>query len=458
MKITTKIALLFTLVCTFIIVVLSIAVYHFANERAFQDFYTRLELRAIIAAKANLDTGTRNSAAYEQVRNEHLRHLPDEKEYIVKVDSLRWFAENGLGVKVPQTFFDEIVNNKSASYRKDYQFFKGIYYENDEGRYAIILSAVHSYARNFLVNLKTILITANLASTIVIFSIGMFFSKQILAPIRRVTHEVNNISSTSLHKRLPVKDGEDEVSELGNTFNNMLNRLETSFETQNNFVSNASHEFNTPLTAIIGEAELALYRTRTPEQYQQSLRVILSQAEKLRNLTKSLLELAQSGFTGSLSLEDVKVEDLLQNVQKVANSIYPNCKLIMDTSLQPNDISTLTIKGNFHLLELCISNIVLNGCKYSTGESITLAVATSDKHLIFIIKDKGIGIPEQDMPYIFDPFFRASNVKSSKGYGIGLPLAYNIIKLHKGVIDVTSKESEGTEVVVKIPRADFKGN
>lgn len=452
MKITTKIALLFTLLCTFIIVVLSITVYHFANERAFQDFYTRLELRAVIAAKANLDTGTRNTVAYEQVRNEHLRRLPDEKEYIVTVDSLKWFAEHGLELKVPQTFFDEIVNNKSASYRKDYQFFKGIYYENHEGRYAIILTAVHSYARNFLVNLKTILITANLASTLVIFTIGMFFSKQILAPIRRVTHEVNNISSTSLHKRLPVKDGEDEVAELGHTFNNMLNRLETSFETQNNFVSNASHEFNTPLTAIIGEAELALYKTRTAEQYQKSLEVILSQAEKLRNLTKSLLELAQSGFTGNLSLETVKVEELLKNVKKVAGSIYPNCNLIIDNSLQPHDTGSLTIKGNFHLLELCISNIVLNGCKYSTGESITLALATSDKHVIFIIKDKGIGIPERDMPYIFDPFFRASNVKASKGYGIGLPLAHNIIKLHKGVIDVTSKESEGTEVVVKIPR------
>jgi signal transduction histidine kinase len=180
--------------------------------------------------------------------------------------------------------------------------------------------------------------------------------------------------------------------------------------------------------------------------------VILNQAEKLKNITKSLLELAQSGFTGNLSLETVKVSELLQNVEKVAASIYPGCKLTVDYSLQPGDMNSFTIKGNFHLLELCISNIVLNACKYSAGDSVTLAFATSHKHAIFIVNDKGIGIPEADMPHLFDPFFRASNVSSSKGYGIGLPLAQNIIKLHKGEIDIASKVSEGTEVVVKIPR------
>jgi len=202
----------------------------------------------------------------------------------------------------------------------------------------------------------------------------------------------------------------------------------------------------------MGESELALAKTRTPEQYQQSLQVILSQAEKLRNLTKSLLELAQSGFTGSLSFDTVKVDELLKDVQKVANSIYPNCKLVTDTSLQPDNLHKLTLNGNFHLLELCISNIVLNACKYSTGGNVVLAVAASDKWVVFIVTDKGIGIPQDDMPHIFDPFFRASNARGAKGYGIGLPLSRNIIKLHKGDIVVTSKESEGTEVVVKIPK------
>lgn len=451
MKIQTKIALLFTLVCTLIIIALSSAIYYFANEEAFQDFYTRLELRATIAAKATLDSDNENAAAYEQIRNAHLQHLPEEREYIVRIDSLKSLAEKGLNAKVPARFFNDIVTNKNAFYRRDYNFFKGIYYQSTKGNYAIIISAEHTYARNFLSNLKTILLTGNLISTVVIFTVGVLFSKQILSPIRSITREVKKINATSLYNRLIVK-GNDEIAELGNTFNNMLGRLETSFETQNNFVSNASHEFNTPLTVIIGEAEFALSKIRTAQQYQQGLQVILMQSEKLKNLTKSLLELAQSGFSGNLSFEAVKVNELLQNVQKVSSSIYPDCSLVIDSSLQPEDADNLVINGNFHLLELCISNIVLNACKYSTGDHVTLALATSDRYVIFIIKDKGIGIPKHDMPHIFDPFFRASNVKSSKGYGIGLPLAQNIIKLHSGVINITSKEAEGTEVLVKIPK------
>ncbi|MCW3080274.1 HAMP domain-containing sensor histidine kinase [Segetibacter sp.] len=452
MKIQIKIALLFTLVCTLIIIAVSSAVYYFANEQAFQDFYTRLELRATIAAKANLDTDNVNSSAYEQVRNEHLQRLPDEREYIIRIDSLQSEAKTGLDAEVPQSFFTDISSKKKPSYRKGYRFYKGIYYQDSTGDYAIIISAEHAYARNFLLNLKTILITANLVATIIIFSVGVLFSKQILAPIRNITANVKRIKATSLHKRLTVKQGKDEIAELANTFNNMLARLETSFETQNNFVSNASHELNTPLTVIIGEAEFALSKGRTTGQYQQGLRVILKQAEKLKNLTKSLLELAQSGFSGSLSFEEVRLDELFRNIQKVAASIYPNCSIIVDNSLLPADFKTLSIKGNFHLLELCISNIILNACKYSTGENVTLALALSDRDVIFIIKDKGIGIPKQDMPHIFDPFFRASNVNSSKGYGIGLPLAQNIIKLHNGSIDISSKEAEGTEVVVKFPR------
>lgn len=453
MKIQIKTALLFTLVCTLIIIALSVAIYFFANENAFQDFYTRLELRATIAAKANLNTDDISSSAYEQVRNEHLQLLPEEREYIVRIDSLQNFAKTGLNANVPASFFNDILENKNASFRRKYHFFKGIYYTHDNRDYAIIISAEHTYAKNFLSSLKTILITANLISTLIIFTVGIFFSKQTLAPIRDITREVHRINATSLHKRLSIKEGTDEITELGNTFNNMLNRLETSFETQNNFVSNASHEFNTPLTVIIGEAEFALSKTRTPEQYHQALEVISKQAEKLKNLTKSLLELAQSGFSGNLSFDSVHVNELMQSVQKVASSIYPNCMVAIDCSLQPSDIERLTIKGNFNLLELCISNIVLNACKYSTGNNVTLALATSDKDVIFIIKDEGIGIPKQDMPHIFDPFFRASNVKDSKGYGIGLPLAQNIIRLHNGAIDISSKEREGTEVVVKIPKA-----
>jgi hypothetical protein len=113
MKIQIKIALLFTLVCTLIIIAVSSAVYYFANEKAFQDFYTRLELRATIAAKANLDTNNVSTSAYEQVRNEHLQRLPDEREYILRIDSLQNEVKTGLNAEVPRSFFTILSSKKT---------------------------------------------------------------------------------------------------------------------------------------------------------------------------------------------------------------------------------------------------------------------------------------------------------------------------------------------------------
>lgn len=452
MKLQTKIALLFTLVCSLLLITVSGVIYYVANHNPFQDFYTRLQLRASIAARFYLDKDETNNKAFESIRNEHLQRLPDEREDIFRLDSSSLLKSNPLYKELPASFFDELRQNRPASYREGYRFYRGITYQTPTGNYGIVLSAEHSYARSFLQNLRTILVTVNVLGVVLIFTIGLLFSRQILFPIRRLAKEMNAISATSLHKRLPVKAAGDEISELGNTFNNLLGRLETAFESQNNFVSNASHELNTPLTAIMGEAEYALSRERSPETYKQSMEVVLFQAERLKSVTRSLLQLAQSGFSGNLSYEEVEVEALLEQVIAMVHDIYPDCNLQQNNSLTPVQKQTLTIRGNFHLLELCLSNIVMNACKYSGGNAVTVALAVSEKDVLFIITDCGIGIPAQDLPNIFDPFFRASNVRSSQGYGIGLPLAKSITTLHKGDLKISSQEGKGTEVIVRFPR------
>lgn len=451
MKIQLKIALLFTVVCTSIIVALSIAVFYFANEEAFQDFFTRLELRANIAARANLAANEETAATFEQIRNEHLQRLPDEREYIIQLDTLDRFIKGPLADDLKPAFFDEVLGNKRAAFRKGFLFYEGISYKNSKGSFIIVVSAHNSFAKEFLNNLRSILIATCVISMFVVFTIGIVFSRRILFPIRNITRSVKKINATSLHERLEVKEGKDEIADLANTFNEMISRLEMSFETQHNFVSNASHELNTPLTSIIGEADYALSKQMTVEQYAGSMASILSQAERLRDITKGLLELARSGFMENFSMEMVRLDEVIYNVQKIVKQVYPKTKIEVDYSLYPEDSDKLAIQGNPHLIELAISNIVLNSCKYSGGKVVTIAMAVAENYVVIIVKDNGIGIPQKDMVHIFDPFFRASNVKGTGGYGIGLPLTKNILKVHSGSIEINSKENEGTEVVVKLP-------
>jgi signal transduction histidine kinase len=451
MKIQLKITLLFTLLCLSVIVMLSTAIYYFANEKAFQDFYTRLELRAVIASKINFDINEQSQDAYEKLRKQHVQRLPEEEEFVIRTDTLDRIRNTALYKAAGEQFFADAQKNGKAVSRYRFQFFAGIIHPARQGEYLIIVSAVHSYAQNFLLNLFRILVTSCIISTIVLFSIGLLFSRQVLSPIRNIAKRVTNISVTSLHERLEVRSGKDEISILATTFNDMLSRLETAFETQNNFVSNASHELNTPLTAIIGEADLSLARHRDPEEYREALRIIMSEAEKLKAITSGLLELAQSSFHGTLVYEQVGVDELVHNSLQVVWNVYPKCPVKLDLSLRPEVSRELNIRGNAQLFELALSNVLLNACKYSGEKPVTFAVAASKTHVIFIISDQGIGIPSTDLKHIFDPFFRASNVKNTRGYGIGLPLARNIVNLYKGSIELHSKENIGTEVIIKFP-------
>lgn len=451
MKIQLKITLLFTLLCLSVVVLLSTAVYYFANEKAFQDFYVRLELRAVIASKISFDINSQSQEAIENLRKQHVQRLPEEEEFIIRTDTLDRIRNTVLYKAAGEQFFSDALNNGKAVARHKFQFFVGIVHPSHQGEYLIIISAIHNYAQNFLLSLQKILIISCIISTIVLFSIGLLFSRQVLSPIRNIGKRVTNISVTSLHERLDVGSGKDEISFLAATFNDMLSRLETAFETQNNFVSNASHELNTPLTAIIGEADLALARQRDPQEYRESLRVVMSEAEKLKAITSGLLELAQSSFHGNLVYEQVRVDELVHNSLQVASNVYPNCPVKFDQSLHPEVSRDLSIRGNAQLFELAISNVLLNACKYSGERQVTFAVASSKTHVIFIVSDQGIGIPATEIKHIFDPFFRASNVRNTKGYGIGLPLARNIVHLYKGSIEIHSSENKGTEVIIKFP-------
>ncbi|HTI93870.1 MAG TPA: HAMP domain-containing sensor histidine kinase [Puia sp.] len=448
MKIQLKITLLFTLLCLSVIIMVSTAIYYFANENAFEDFYTRLELRAVISSRINFDVSDRNQKVYEDLREQHLQRLPEEEEFIIRTDTLDRIRTSPLYRTAGARFFQNLHQTGKAAARHKFQFYSGIVHQAPQGEYFIIVTAVHSDARNFLSSLRTSLIIVCIISAIVLFSIGLLFSRQVLSPIRNIAKRMTRISATSLHERLVVP-GKDELSALGNTFNDMLSRLETAFETQNNFVSNASHELNTPLTAIIGEADLALLRQRTPEEYTSSLKVIMTEAEKLQSITRGLLELAQSGFSGNLVYQEVDVEELVYNSLRVAHNVYPESVIHLDQSLQPGH--RLTLHGNAQLFELAISNVLLNACKYSSQKPVTFAIAATGTNVIFIISDLGIGIPEGEIRHIFDPFFRASNAKRTLGYGIGLPLALNIVRLYKGTIDISSKENIGTEVIIKLP-------
>ncbi len=457
MRTQTKIAIIFFLVSLSAIILLSASVYFFVIRYSFTDFYKRLEIRGVVTAKAELDNEEASLSVLQEVRRMHLEKLPEEKEHFFEIVPGKNFEKEAIQLNLPLSFFETVIETGEATYQYNNTFFTGIKYEGKKGAYVVIVSADNYYNSHHITYLRNIFLIGIIIASVFALSISIVFSKHIFTPVKEINDRVKEISSQSLHLRLESSKVNDEISALETTFNNMLDRLETAFETQNNFISNASHELSTPLTTIIGEADVTLSKDRQPNEYVESIKIIQTEAERLEKITRSLLFLAQTGFTGQVQKYDkIRTDQLLWDVKNTIDKINPKNKVQLNLSLMPDSPEKLKIKGNEQLLLLAISNIVINACKYSNNQLVTISIGTSHDKVIIVVKDQGIGIPEGELKFIYDPFFRASNTKDYEGYGIGLPLTRNIVKLHNGEIMVSSKVNEGTTVQLTFPIGHYE--
>ncbi len=454
MKTNYKLAIRFLLLNVGLFTLLGGAIYFFFNKYSYVDFYKRLETRASISARYKFESDDSSAEAVQRLREQHLEKLPNEKEYIVQLPLKINFQEIANQNALPQSFLEDVWQNKVARFKKGGTFYAGIVYQEQKESYIVIVSASNYVEAHHMAFLRNLLLVGLLLIALTTLYFSKYFSKYVFTPIRQITDKVKQISTDNFHLRLEEGDTNNEIRELTHTFNDLLNRVETAFETQKNFISNASHELGTPLTAIIGEADVALIRDRSAEEYKETLIDILQQAERLDNITKSLLFLAQTGYEGKkITFEIFRLDELVWNVKETIDKLNPQNNIHIDFSLFPQNPKKLKINGNRQLMHLAVANLLTNACKYSHNQEVIVSIASSDSSIILVVKDQGIGIPTSELPFIYDPFFRASNTHLFDGYGIGLPLTRNIIRLHKGTINVSSQENKGTTVEILLPLA-----
>nr|MCU0386567.1 HAMP domain-containing protein [Flavihumibacter sp.] len=313
MKVQTKTGILFTIITATIILIISWTSYFITQSFVSRDFFKRLEIRVIVATKVLFEQDHIATSTYEDLRKKYLETLTQEKEYVFKVDTLDRLKERKNFI--PYSYLQNIIELKGTPvyFNKGDIDFAGLYYPDESGEYIVIKSAVNEYGITTLQNLRNIKIATFILAVIIVYTTSIFFSRKTFQPVRDIIEKTKNISAYNLGLRLEDKGGGDEIAELSKTFNNMLDRLQTSFETQNNFISNASHELRTPLTNIIGEADWALTRPRTVEEYQLSISSIQQHADQLNKITSELLTMSQISFNGQQQeWEEIGVYELVE--------------------------------------------------------------------------------------------------------------------------------------------------
>jgi signal transduction histidine kinase len=454
LRIRTKISLIFTAMTAVVLVLLSVFVYFFNSRYTRNDFYNRLRDRALITAQAYLEADEASTYVYSDILRKYIKKMPEEEQYFYHVNlPTRKVWSDSLEMVIKPEFLNEILDNGYTRYTENKKYSYGLLYRDNEGDYIVLVTAEDLSGNRKLNNLRQVLLSGCLLSLVFIYFLGKFYADQILRPITKITRRVNEIEASNLHLRMDPGKSKDELQELVLTFNKMLDRLETSFEIQNNFLSHASHELKNPLTAILGEAEITLSRPRSAESYVASIQNISNEAARLELLTDNLFKLAQASFDGQgLIRKPFRVDEMIMFLKKEFQKTKPDRQIHFILNVPDGNDDLLVINGFESMFEIALSNLIENACKFSDDE-VSFKIVAEKKSIIFTVKDKGIGIPDGEVKKVFDPFFRASNVRSIKGFGIGLPLTKKIIELHDGTIEVKSEPNKGTEILVTIPRS-----
>ncbi|MER2997695.1 HAMP domain-containing sensor histidine kinase [Pontibacter populi] len=455
MKIRNRLTMQFAGIFSLLLVLFSLVIYYFTSIYRQEDFYDRILSRAHVVAKYVFDADVADARTKRMNQIRFYQVLPYEVVKIYNSDNKQIFTEGNGDLEVSEVLLDKVRQEKEVHFEQDVRQIVGITYTDNQGEFVILASSVDAYSLKKLQHLKVILIVGLLGSLIVVLVAGWVFAKEALRPITKVVSEVEKITASDLHMRLSDADGKDELSHLAQTFNKMLERLELAFDMQSTFVSSASHELRTPLTTMMGELEVALMKPRTPEEYQRVLQSTLEDARLLTELSNGLLQIAQASIDSSkIELAYLRFDEIAWMARDQVIKRRPDAHIDIDFAELPEDEDRLIVNGNEALLLIAMVNVIENAIKFSpSGKSATVRIMIGKNDVKLVVKDRGLGIHEEDLKHVFVPFFRADNVRNITGHGIGLPLSERILKLHRGTIEVHSKINQGTEVTLTLPQA-----
>ena len=310
-----------------------------------------------------------------------------------------------------------------------------------------------SREENFLAALARIFALVSLAGLFLALAGGWALTRAALSPVKTLTGTARQISATDLSRRIELRGAKDELYTLGETFNQMLDRLEKGFQSQQEFVAAASHDLRTPLTVIRSYADLLSRWGKTdPAVLEESLQAIGRSTEIMARLVDDLLLIASLQNRPALVRRPLDLAETAKEIAAQAKAVYP------EINFELAGTEPVVVSGDADYLLRALWALVDNAGKYSRpGGEVTLA-AGRNKEAIFSVQDTGPGIPVEELPRVFERFYRTDKARGQgKGYGLGLALAKEIVEAHGGRLEAQSQPGRGSRFTVILPLAKGEG-
>lgn len=281
---------------------------------------------------------------------------------------------------------------------------------------------------------------------------GYLLATRSMAPLRRMAEQSRRISGRNLNARLEIGPAADELAMLASSFNELLSRLDQSFESMRRFVADASHELRTPISVIRGEADVALAHDRDPAEYRESLAIVLDESRRLSRLVDDLLNLARADAGHvKLQVHEFYINDLLAECCRSVQALASARRIKLECQASDD----LPFRGDEELLRRLVVNLLDNAIRYTPGGGEVRASLHANGSSVRVeVSDTGAGIPPEAATHVFERFYRADQARSRQdgGFGLGLAIVKWIAESHKGAVDLASQPGRGSTFTVTLPR------
>ncbi|MBI5605500.1 MAG: HAMP domain-containing protein [Deltaproteobacteria bacterium] len=310
--------------------------------------------------------------------------------------------------------------------------------------------AMESYSR-FLAAFKGIFIITMTFLILVAAGLGWFMARQAVSGVEAVTRTARKISEGTLEERVPVKGRGDEIDQLALTFNQMLDRIQILLTEIKEMNDHITHDLRSPLTRIRGHAEVTLTTARSLNEYEAMAAGTIEECDRLLDMTNTMLLISktESGM-GTFSVEAIDLTALVREACELFRPTAEDKGVRLDCEMPEES----RLQGDTRMIQRLLSNLLDNAIKYTLpGGLVTVSLKEREEDLEIMVQDTGIGISQEELPRIFERFYRCDQSRSQEGIGLGLSLARAIARAHGGDIQITSLLNQGSTFTVTLPKS-----
>lgn len=387
MKPATQIAWLYTTLTVGIVLTVMLLFYGVSSGYINRLYYSYLTEKAYALAEKNWEKDEVDEESYARIEQRYAEALPVATEILLDADKVQK-TRNALSVYLTEKEIDHLYQDNTIHFTYQGQMGAAIYYPDNEGNFIVLVLAGNQYGAEIRKHIGLFSFLTLIISSLLIFVVGKIYASR------------------------------------------MVSQIELAHKSEKDFISNASHELNNPLTAIQGECEITLLKERSSEEYQSAIKRIATETKRIIQLMKHLLFLSHGNREILKSeVEPIMLADFLMQFVEKRVRFSP-------------DSFGFAVEANPHLLKIAIGNLLENALKYSGEEVVEMRL----RSYVLEIEDKGIGIPADEIERIRQPFYRAANTRGIPGNGIGLSLSIRILETYGATFEVFSEEGKGTKM------------